>query len=46
MKKKENSEDGISDNLFQNINHIIITACGTAMYLIAFRLAYVKKISI
>ena len=26
------SEDGIPDSLFQNINHIIITACGTAMH--------------
>ena len=26
------SEDGIPDNLFENINHIIITACGTAMH--------------
>lgn len=26
------SEDGIPDSLFQNINHIIITACGTPMH--------------
>ena len=26
------SEDGIPDSLFQNINHIVITACGTAMH--------------
>ena len=25
-------EDGIPDSLFQNINHIVITACGTAMH--------------
>ena len=26
------SENGIPDRLFQNINHIVITACGTAIY--------------